>query len=129
MLPKVTPWNEAETLAHEKAALGFYVSSHPLERHRAWASVFVTATTESAKQVAQDGRVVMACLVQGVRPIVVRNGRSADADAVVVGARQHVMPLQYLVEQDAVDESTETDAEDDSRQSERGTRVVVCVHR
>ncbi len=46
-----------------------------------------------------------------------------DADAVVVGARQHVMPLQYLMEQDAVDESTETDAEDDSRQSERGCRV------
>ncbi len=76
-LPKVAPWPEAETLAQEKAALGFYVSSHPLERWRSWASVFVTATTDSAKHVPQDGRVVMACLVQGVRQIVIRNGRSA----------------------------------------------------
>ncbi|MCC6322461.1 MAG: DNA polymerase III subunit alpha [Phycisphaerales bacterium] len=84
LLPKVSAWSEAETLTNEKASLGFYVSSHPLERWRPWASVFVTATTETAKQVPQDGRVVMACLVQGVRPIVVRNGRSAGQKMAIV---------------------------------------------
>lgn len=83
-LPKVAPWSEAQTLEAEKAALGFYVSSHPLERHRRWASVFVTATTETAKQVPQDGRVVMACLVQSVRTLVVKSGRSAGQKMAIV---------------------------------------------
>jgi DNA polymerase-3 subunit alpha len=29
-LPEAPPWTEAERLAHEKAALGFYVTGHPL---------------------------------------------------------------------------------------------------
>ncbi len=83
-LPKVAPWSEAQVLEAEKAVLGFYVSSHPLERHRRWASVFVTATTETAKQVPQDGRVVMACLVQSVRTLVVKSGRSAGQKMAIV---------------------------------------------
>jgi DNA polymerase-3 subunit alpha len=83
-LPKVPAWSEAQILQEEKAALGFYVSSHPLERHRRWASVFVTATTETAKQVAQDGRVVMACLVQSIRTIIIKNGRSAGQKMAIV---------------------------------------------
>ena len=83
-LAKVPAWSEAETLALEKEALGFYVSSHPLERWRMWASVFVTATSESAKTAAHDQRVVLAGLVQGVRTIVVKNGRSAGQKMAIV---------------------------------------------
>lgn len=83
-LVKVPAWTEAETLKYEKDALGFYVSSHPLERWRSWASVFVSATCESAKSAAQDQRVVLAGLVQGVRTIVIKNGRSAGQKMAIV---------------------------------------------
>ncbi len=32
-LPDAPPWTEAQQLAYEKEALGFYMSGHPLERH------------------------------------------------------------------------------------------------
>lgn len=76
-LTRVEPWSEAETLRQEKETLGFYLSSHPLERWRAWGQTFATTTTASAKDLPQDTRVVLAAMVQSVRTILVRNGRSA----------------------------------------------------
>ncbi len=76
-LMKVAPWTEAETLQSEKEALGFYVSSHPLTRWKQWASVFATATSATARSGNQDQRVVLPGLVQGIRAIIVKNGRSA----------------------------------------------------
>lgn len=76
-LAAVPAWTESETLSQEKDVLGFYISSHPLEAWRPWSSVFVNATTQSIKDLAQDARVVMAGLVQAVRTLVVKTGRSA----------------------------------------------------
>src|SRR5690606_38993672 len=39
-LVRVCEWDEAQTLAAEKEALGFYVSSHPLDRWRARIEMF-----------------------------------------------------------------------------------------
>ncbi len=76
-LSKVEAWSEAETLAKEKDVLGFYVSSHPLDRWRGWYTAFTTATTATIKDSQQDARVVLAAMVQEVRTIVVKNGKSA----------------------------------------------------
>lgn len=83
-LTKAAPWSEGETLTFEKESLGFYVSSHPLERWRPWASVFITGTTASAKIGPQDQRVVLAGLVQSVRTIVIKNGKSAGQKMAIV---------------------------------------------
>ncbi len=77
VLARATPWNEAETLTNEKAALGFYVSSHPLDRWKSWYGVFTTTTTAGIKEMTQDQRAVIAAMVQSVRTIIVRNGKSA----------------------------------------------------
>jgi DNA polymerase-3 subunit alpha len=76
-LAKAEPWSETETLANEKGVLGFYVSSHPLERWKHWSQVFTTATAAEVKEKKQDERVILAVMVQSVRTIIVRNGRSA----------------------------------------------------
>jgi len=76
-LAKAEPWSEADTLTHEKEALGFYVSSHPLDRWRHWAGAFATTTAAGAKELAQDARVVIAAMVQSVRTVLIRNGKSA----------------------------------------------------
>ena len=76
-LASVEAWSEAETLRQEKETLGFYVSSHPLKEWRHWASVFAQDTLGDLGECEQDARVRVAALVQSVRAIVVRNGRSA----------------------------------------------------
>ncbi len=76
-LARVPPWSEAETLAHEKEALGFYVSSHPLERWGFWSAVFATCAAGGVKERKHDERVVLAGLVQSVRTSIIRNGSAA----------------------------------------------------
>ena len=76
-LIKAEPWSEAETLRLEKETLGFYVSSHPLESWSSWARVFTPNTIKDLGSMGQDARVIVAAMVQGVRTIVTKNGRSA----------------------------------------------------
>ncbi|HLP83388.1 MAG TPA: DNA polymerase III subunit alpha [Phycisphaerales bacterium] len=76
-LTKVTPWPEKETLAFEKEVLGFYVSSHPLDRWKFWSAAFATCDTAGIKTQAQDARVVLPAMIQSVRTIVTRNGKAA----------------------------------------------------
>jgi DNA polymerase-3 subunit alpha len=76
-LAKTVAWSEMDTLAKEKEALGFYVSSHPLERWKAWSSVFATASAQVIKTAPQDARVIVPALVQSVRTLIVKSGRSA----------------------------------------------------
>lgn len=76
-LARMDPWPEAETLKQEKETLGFYVSSHPLEEWGNWARAFTPLKLASLKDLAQDKRVIVAAMVQSVRTIIVKNGRSA----------------------------------------------------
>ncbi len=113
-LVKVTPWTEGETLQQEKEALGFYVSSHPLTRWKQWASVFATFTTETARAAPHDQRAVVAGLVQGIRTIIVKNGRSAGQKMAIVVVEDEVGTIEtvlfadcyaqfgHLLQQDAV---------------------------
>ncbi|MCC6229455.1 MAG: DNA polymerase III subunit alpha [Phycisphaerales bacterium] len=84
VLTRATPWSESETLAGEKDVLGFYVSSHPLETWKHWASTFANADTSSVKNMAQDTRAIIAGLVQSVRQLVVKSGRSAGQKMAIV---------------------------------------------
>jgi DNA polymerase-3 subunit alpha len=83
-LAKGEPWTEAETLASEKDALGFYVSSHPLDRWKSWAGIFTTANTGHIKEMQQDQRAVIAAMVQSVRTLVVKNGKSAGQKMAII---------------------------------------------
>ncbi len=83
-LAKAEPWSEAETLAEEKDALGFYVSSHPLDHWKSWSGIFTTTNAAGIKEMQQDQRAVIAAMVQSVRTIVVRNGKSAGQKMAIV---------------------------------------------
>ncbi len=87
-LPRVAVWSEAETLAAEKEALGFYVSSHPLDQHAELVRTLANATTKMVREkdarVPHDARVALACCVQAVRTIVAKTGKNAGAKMGVV---------------------------------------------
>ena len=76
-LASAPAWSESETLRQEKDTLGFYVSSHPLEEWADWTKVFCRLSCATLKQQPQDKRVVLPALVQSVRTIVTKSGRSA----------------------------------------------------
>lgn len=76
-LVKAEKWPEPETLAKEKEALGFYVSSHPLDRWRFWSDVFSDCTIAQAKEKPADARIVMGVMVQSVRTLITKRGQAA----------------------------------------------------
>jgi DNA polymerase-3 subunit alpha len=88
-LARVNAWPEKELLNFEKEVLGFYVSSHPLERWKHWSDAFATAKTATLKEMPQDTRVVLPCMIQSVRPIVVRNGKSAGQKMAILTVEDH----------------------------------------
>ncbi|HXG54748.1 MAG TPA: DNA polymerase III subunit alpha [Vicinamibacterales bacterium] len=71
-LPDATPWPEAQQLAGEKEALGFYMSGHPLDR---WGQEL---TAFGAKRVADltvpEADVWVAGIVAGLRPLKTKKG-------------------------------------------------------
>jgi DNA polymerase III subunit alpha len=85
-LARVPAWSESETLVFEKETLGFYVSSHPLDQHRALISRFANCTTRMIReqQVAQDARVVLGVCVQALRTIMLKAGKNAGGKMGVV---------------------------------------------
>ena len=56
-LPDIPSWTSSEELAHEKEALGFWISGHPLDRYRDELASFTTVTCAGLDQ-AVDGREV-----------------------------------------------------------------------
>jgi len=83
-LARAKPWDTGEMLAKEKEVLGFYVSSHPLDQHRAAIETFANTDTVTLKSLTQDSRVIVGGLVKSVRPIVTRNGKSAGSRMAIV---------------------------------------------
>jgi DNA polymerase-3 subunit alpha len=56
--PDVPEWNEGDLLAHEKEALGFYISGHPLARYEKEARRYARNTAAELAEL-DDGREVM----------------------------------------------------------------------
>ncbi|MCA9309753.1 MAG: hypothetical protein KDA21_01000, partial [Phycisphaerales bacterium] len=83
-LSKARPWDEATMLAREKEVLGFYVSSHPLDRFQARIECFGNTDSVRVSDVGQDQLVIIGGMIKSVRPIVIRNGKSAGERMAIV---------------------------------------------
>ncbi|MCL4221316.1 MAG: DNA polymerase III subunit alpha [Phycisphaerales bacterium] len=83
-LARAQSWSESETLRQEKDTLGFYISSHPLERWSAWVRAFASCDLATLKDFPQDRRVLIGAMAQSVRTIVSRNGRNAGKKMAIV---------------------------------------------
>ncbi len=79
-LPEVAPWPQAEALQKEKELLGFYVSAHPLDRHRTLMRYYETCETTRIPELAQAANgygaveVVLAGMLSSVRVLRDRKG-------------------------------------------------------
>jgi DNA polymerase-3 subunit alpha len=72
--PDVPPWGEGERLAFEKESLGFFITGHPLERHREELSQWATATTGRLAEVADRPEVSVGGIITGLRLLKTKKG-------------------------------------------------------
>ena len=73
-LPSAPAWDDAETLKREKDVLGFYVSSHPMERWREVLAALGTSDTQRFRDLDADTGVRVGGMIRGVRTISTRTG-------------------------------------------------------
>jgi DNA polymerase-3 subunit alpha len=71
-LPDVSPWTDAQQLAFEKEALGFYMSGHPIERHAS--DLLAFGARPLAELTASEADVWVGGIVSGLRPLKTRKG-------------------------------------------------------
>ncbi|HET7291576.1 MAG TPA: DNA polymerase III subunit alpha [Vicinamibacteria bacterium] len=73
-LPETAEWSEGERLAYEKESLGFFITGHPLERHRDELAKWATATTATLAEKASLPEVAVGGLVAALRLIKTKKG-------------------------------------------------------
>ncbi len=73
-LPDLPEWDDHERLVREKAALGFYLSSHPMLRYRADARRHATCTTKTVQQAPEEKEVRLAGILTAVRGRITKKG-------------------------------------------------------
>ncbi len=66
-LPDVPEWPDSEKLKHEKEALDFYFSSHPLAQHEADLRRFATHMVEALAKLAPGNEVLLGGMLTQVR--------------------------------------------------------------
>jgi DNA polymerase-3 subunit alpha len=75
-LPHISAWSESERLAREKAALGFYLTGHPLEKFRDEIEAFSTTTLGNASNVKPNSTVRVFGIVSSVRRKIDKKGNT-----------------------------------------------------
>ena len=97
------PWSEAEQLAEEKQAVGFYLSGHPFSPYAG--EVRELAKTPLAQLRPQEGSVRVAGFATGIRSIMGKRGRvvfiqleddSGKAEVTVAGELLEELPRETL---------------------------------
>jgi len=74
-LPNLPPWPEAERLAREKEVLGFFISGHPLDKHRAEVELFSTRSTATLGQWSEHPVTIAAIVTVVKRQISKKTGK------------------------------------------------------
>ncbi|MCP4836369.1 MAG: DNA polymerase III subunit alpha [Phycisphaera sp.] len=73
-LPEIKAWDRMTRLAEEKESLGFFISGHPLDDNASSISEFCTTDTGRIGDLQDGARVILAGVVNRVRPVVTRTG-------------------------------------------------------
>lgn len=73
-LDKVSEWEDAERLAYEKEALGFYISSHPLMAVQQQLRRLTTATSQSLAEGSGERTVTIGGMITQRRTQLTKNG-------------------------------------------------------
>jgi len=109
-LPEVEAWSHQDQLRHEKDALGFFLTGHPLDRFKDVIAMMCSTTSRGIKEAPNGERAVMGGLVTSVKFILDRNQRQMafvtledrDGQAEVVVFSDVLEKSRSLIVEDAV---------------------------
>jgi DNA polymerase-3 subunit alpha len=109
-LPRIPEWSEADRLAREKSALGFFISGHPLDRFREVVRAFEPVSSASLAE--RPGQTVeIPCVVTSVSRQISRRDSSEwgkitvedfDGTATILAFREAWQNCKEILQQDAV---------------------------
>ncbi|GAB4230650.1 MAG: DNA polymerase III subunit alpha [Deltaproteobacteria bacterium] len=71
---RAAPWSRSETLSHEKEALGFYITGHPMDAFAAEIAMYANATTGRLASMKADAEIRIGGLVTGLKERMTRRG-------------------------------------------------------
>ncbi|MEM8872841.1 MAG: DNA polymerase III subunit alpha [Planctomycetota bacterium] len=106
-LPKMKELQKSELLQLEKDLLGFYVSSHPLQEHKASLDSFATATIADIDKLPEGSPVWVGGMINVVRPKVGKSGRSAGMKWAIIELEDLDGKIDGMVFADAYAEAEE----------------------
>ena len=98
-------WTDAEMLAHEKAALGFYITKHPLAEHRELVTRLSNCNTSRLAHCLPDARLVLGGIVTKVRSVMIRRGRSAGKRLLIAVLEDFAGSVEITVFPDQLDDA------------------------
>ena len=73
-LPQVQTWSEQQRLAYEKESLGFYITGHPLDKHRKELERYATVDLGRLGELSDGQDVKVAGIKQSVKEINTKKG-------------------------------------------------------
>ncbi len=76
-LPDTNPWSTNEQLEYERGALGFYVSSHPLDQYHELIRRYSSCDLVQMKTLTGEYPVIAGGMLTRVRNTIVKKGKSA----------------------------------------------------
>jgi DNA polymerase-3 subunit alpha len=100
-LPDVPAWDASEMLLMEKAVLGLYVSSHPLQRWQRVLERFSSVQLRDARKLRADAVVTVGGMISRVRPTFVKHGRSAGQKMAMITLEDFTGSMDGVIFSDA----------------------------
>ena len=76
-LPSLPEFDEQDRLQKEKDVLGFYLTGHPLNRHRSAITRFSSASISDLSRIEESSRVAVGGMITSVRAVTIRKGKNA----------------------------------------------------
>ncbi len=73
-LPDIEEWDDKILLGFEKEAIGFYISGHPLDRHRDALKRFASCETAALSEFSDKSEVRVAGMVSGLKELMTKKG-------------------------------------------------------
>ena len=95
-LPDVS-WSESQMLAHEKATLGFYVTSHPLAAYAESLRALTTAGSKTLSQFSDGAEVIVGGMLSRVHYRVTQNGRRAGGKMALMTIEDLEGPIDVVI--------------------------------
>lgn len=73
-LPDIEEWPESQLLAFERELLGFYVTTHPLNKYEKTLKAYATASTDTLSEFRDQEEVTMGGVVDAIKEITTKKG-------------------------------------------------------